>query len=159
MDNEIAESSSLPGHFPAKVEGGSVVRLMLCLPASGTDASATRTVGKASVVGCGSAPKAPIFTLHNTKLNAGLCAVTNASFLPEFSRTSYPFVFKSFDDLPKTLGDIQKGDVVAWDYSLFELDCDDPKVNGSSASLQHGDQGRLRLNVSSMRTVRVIMES
>lgn len=66
-------------------------------------------------------------------------------------------MFKSVDDLPKTLGNIQKGDVIAWDYSLFELDYGDQEVHASSESLHYGEQGRLRLNVSSMRTVRVIL--
>ncbi len=61
------------------------------------------------ILGCGSDRMKPSFILHNTPLNQGLCAIHNVTIFASFSDVAYPFLFKSFEKAPETIGEHSEG--------------------------------------------------
>ncbi len=108
----------------------------------------------------------PSLILHNTRLNQGLCAISNVTIFPPFSDLAYPFQFKSFEKLPETIGEIKKSDVVSWNYSLFEADRYPAGISSTiSTSTEKANDVfvssaavNLKLSLSCMKTVRIFVD-
>ncbi len=160
------KNSFAPDDFPANMVGGHTVCLLLLLKDSTRGREGKTHVGNARILGCGSDRLKPSFILHNTPLNQGLCAIHNVTIFASFFDVAYPFLFKSFEKAPETIGDIQKGDVVAWDYSLlvvsshFSLNSSAISVptENTTDSLLTRAAINLKLSLSDIKTIRIFVD-
>ncbi len=117
------DTNSIPPHdFPANVSGGDSVHLVLPLIDGEGGREGKAHIGNGSVIECVSDGIKPLLILHNTKLNQGFCAVSNVTFLLPHADVANQFVFKCVEKIPENSGDIQKGDAIAREYSICEVD-------------------------------------
>ncbi len=117
------DTNSIPPHdFLANVSGGESVHFVLPLIDGERGREGKAHIGNGCVIECVSDGIEPSLILHNTKLNQGFCAVSKVTFLLPHADVAYQFVFKSVENIPENSGEIQKGDAVARDYSICEVD-------------------------------------